>query len=34
MVTQNVSSAIVSSNIEDVFDGKKIDLQIINPKNI
>jgi len=32
MVTQNVSSAIVSSNIEDVFDGKKIDLQIINPK--
>lgn len=32
MVTQNVSGAIVSSNIEDIFDGKKIDLQIINPK--
>jgi hypothetical protein len=31
-VTQNVSGAIISANIEDVFDGKKIDLQIINPK--
>lgn len=32
MITQNVSGAIVSSNIEDIFEGKKIDLQIINPK--
>jgi hypothetical protein len=31
MITQNASGAIVSSNIEDIF-GKKIDLQIINPK--
>lgn len=32
MITQNVSGAIVSSNIEDIFEGKKINLQIINPK--
>lgn len=31
-ITQNVSGAIISSNIEDIFEGKKIDLQIINPK--
>jgi hypothetical protein len=32
MVNQNSSGAIISANIEDIFDGKKIDLQIINPK--
>ncbi|HQF37146.1 MAG TPA: hypothetical protein PLL26_05930 [Candidatus Dojkabacteria bacterium] len=31
-ITQNVSGAIISSNIEEIFEGKKIDLQIINPK--
>ncbi|MEI7620803.1 MAG: hypothetical protein WCJ57_04530 [Candidatus Falkowbacteria bacterium] len=31
-ITQNVSGAIVSSNIEEIFEGKKINLQIINPK--
>ncbi len=31
-ITQNLSGAIVNANVEDIFDGKKIDLQIINPK--
>ena len=31
-ITQNVSGAIISANIEDIFEGKKINLQIINPK--
>jgi len=31
-ITQNVSGAIISSNVEEIFEGKKIDLQIINPK--
>jgi len=31
-ITQNTSGAIISSNIEEIFEGKKIDLQIINPK--
>jgi len=31
-VTQNVSGAIISANIEEIFENKKIDLQIINPK--
>jgi len=32
IITQNIHGAIANSNIEDIFDGKKIDLQIINPK--
>lgn len=31
-ITQNVSGAIISSNVEEIFEGKKINLQIINPK--
>ena len=31
-ITQNISGAIISSNVEEIFEGKKIDLQIINPK--
>jgi hypothetical protein len=31
-ITQNVSGAIISANVEEIFEGKKIDLQIINPK--
>jgi len=31
-ITQNTSGAIISSNIEEIFEGKKIDLHIINPK--
>jgi len=31
-ITQNTSGAIISSNVEEIFEGKKIDLQIINPK--
>lgn len=32
LISQNISGAITSSNIEDIFEGKKVDLQIINPK--
>lgn len=31
-ITQSSSGAIISSNIEEIFEGKKINLQIINPK--
>ena len=31
-ITQNLSGAIISSNVAEIFEGKKIDLQIINPK--
>jgi len=32
LITQNSSGAIISANIEEIFENKKIDLQIINPK--
>lgn len=31
-ITQSVNGAIISCNVLDIFDDKKIDLQIINPK--
>jgi hypothetical protein len=31
-ITQNSSGAIISAGVEEIFEGKKIDLQIINPK--
>lgn len=31
-IIQNISGAIVASGLDEIFDGKKIDLQIINPK--
>jgi hypothetical protein len=31
-ITQNISGAIITSDIKEIFEGKKINLQIINPK--